>query len=464
MGRSGERIEKLLNALGEQSGYEELEFAPLVPTGHSATDGYGYALAAWNPERVLAVLSLSGAWPIRGQAVGKNFDMVPCLTTKGEYEIQGSLEKGWYAGLKGDYLQAHPYAAFSHVVEPGDGHFSTSKEKIALINLFLRKAAHYRLPAEMPASGPVTLKPIDAKATGCCYEVWHVNDPPSVPAAPVAEFQGKKDHYWAFDEEMAKAIEQFQGRFKNQTAVLLAYKQANGFTAPTPDHSMVHLKFEPIEDGMTFKLSGGFWDNVPATKDGKRAEWQGWLGEGVRDIKQNDPLPHPQGEENLLSIIPYCGPVAQLAPETFAIRFNRIGTMNPKRSNDPYFMLTYAGDGTYKKMVQQAELRFPLNNTRGIPQTIGFPKIPDQKAGSTMASIKLKATSSANVPVYYYVREGPAEVDDSGTLTFAHIPPRAKYPVQVTVVAWQWGRSTEPMMQSAIPVEQTFSIDAMTAR
>lgn len=77
---------------------------------------------------------------------------------------------------------------------------------------------------------------------------------------------------------------------------------------------MVHLKFEPQDDGMTFKLTGSFWDNVPPTKDGKRSEWDGWLGEGVATFSQDDPIPHPQGEDNLLSIAQIEGPVIQSTP------------------------------------------------------------------------------------------------------------------------------------------------------
>jgi hypothetical protein len=61
------------------------------------------------------------------------------------------------------------------------------------------------------------------------------------------------------------------------------------------------------------------------------------------------------------------------------------------------------------------------------------------------------------VPVYYYVREGPAEVDGD-VLKFTSLPPRTKFPVQVTVVAWQYGRAVEPKLQSAAPVERTFFI------
>jgi hypothetical protein len=56
------------------------------------------------------------------------------------------------------------------------------------------------------------------------------------------------------------------------------------------------------------------------------------------------------------------------------------------------------------------------------------------------------------------VREGPALVSEDGTLTFTPIPPRGKYPVMVTVVACQWGRSMDPKLQTAQPVEHTFAM------
>jgi hypothetical protein len=457
----GQVLQAVLSALGSESGYNEIASASLAPMGHSATASWCWDMAAWNPRRVLAVLSISGQWPYFSSSFwgNRSVDEVPGLTTKGEYEIQGSLEKGWYAGLKGDSYQKHPYQAFTQVVEPGDGHFSASKEKIDLIDLFLRKAAQYRLPADSPASGPIVLTPIDARNTGWLYDVWHEAAPPSAPAAPVSEYKGRKDvASWAFDQEMADAIEKFQSRFRGQSSVLIGYKQKAGLTPPTPDHAMVHLKFEPIDDGMTFKLSGGFWDRVPPTPNGKPSEWEGWLNEGTRVLTQGDPIPHPADELDRITIAPICGPVVQTGSDTFRIGFNRIGLDNPKRCNDIWLFMTYLGDGKYKKMVQQAELRFPLSNTSGTPQQIIFPPIPDQKAMASMPPIRLRAVSSAAVPVHYYVREGPAEVDDRGELAFTPIPPRARFPITVTVVAWQWGRSISPLLQSAAPVERTFSI------
>jgi hypothetical protein len=458
-------LDKTLKALAEASGYQEIAFAPLVPMGHSATASFGWDIAAWNPGRTLAVISISGQWPYfkdvnmnvnRSPEWGdKTVDGVPGLTTKGEYEIQGNTD-GWYFHLKGDSLKKHPKTVFTQVVEPGASHFNATDEKIALISLYLRKAAQYRLPADAPLDGPATLTPIDPTQTGWLFDQWHLNQGPVSPAAAVADYKGNRDQaFWAFDEEMAKAIADFQSKFQNKANVLVGYKQKDGLTPPRPDHGMVHLKFEPQDDGLTFKLTGGFWDTVPPTSDGKGAEWNNWLGEGSK-VNQGDPITHPQGADDKIVITRITGPVVQTAPDTFVIHPYRIGTHDVRKSNDIWLAATYPGDDTAKRMIQQAELQFPLTNGNGTPQTITFPTIPDQTAGAS--PIKLAATSSANAPISYYVREGPAEVAPDGTLTLARIPPRSKYPVKVTVVATQWGRSIDPKLQTAQPVERTFSI------
>jgi hypothetical protein len=43
-------------------------------------------------------------------------------------------------------------------------------------------------------------------------------------------------------------------------------------------------------------------------------------------------------------------------------------------------------------------------------------------------------------------------------LKLTAIPPRAKFPVKVTVVAWQYGRSVEPLLKTAEPVTREFYI------
>ena len=90
---------------------------------------------------------------------------------------------------------------------------------------------------------------------------------------------------------------------------------------------------------------------------------------------------------------------------------------------------------------------------QGPPQQITFDAPSAVRVGT--ATVKLSATSDSKLPVGFYVREGPAEVNGD-TLKLTTLPPRAKFPVKVTVVAWQFGRATDPKIQSAEPVERTF--------
>ena len=92
----------------------------------------------------------------------------------------------------------------------------------------------------------------------------------------------------------------------------------------------------------------------------------------------------------------------------------------------------------------------------GPQQKIDFAKPRDVKAGRT--SIPLQAKSDRGLPVGFFVKAGPAKIVDN-RLVFTPIPPRTKFPIEVTVAAWQWGRAAEPKVQQAEIVRQTFLIN-----
>jgi hypothetical protein len=124
-----------------------------------------------------------------------------------------------------------------------------------------------------------------------------------------------------------------------------------------------------------------------------------------------------------------------------------------RRMGDIWLVASHPGDAKYRGTVEQALMKIPFRLNAGAEQTITFPEIPDQETGTKL--LALNATSSAGVPVYYYVREGPAEVDGD-VLKFTAIPPRAKFPVKVTVVAWQYG--VPGKIKSAEPVTREFNL------
>lgn len=442
---AGEHFNTMMKALAEESGYTELEWAPVVPIGHSAAASFPWNFAAWNSARTLAVISVSGQWPIyRDQSMpdwgGRTIDGVPGLVTMGEYEWAESRAA---EGLK--QRAKLPRLPLSMLAEPGGGHFDVSDAKVAFLALYLKKAAEYRLPADIAPGRPVELKPIDPVHQGWLVQRWRRDRQPGVPAASLEDYRGEKeDAFWCFDEEHARATEAFEARMRGGKEQLVGYLQDGQVVGQDPNlHAQVNLQFHPVGDGMTFKLTGTFLDTVPK---GRPERWTG--------LSAGSPIAHARdGGPVLLSRI--CGPVIQTAADTFAIRFDRMGMKNVRRSNEIWLLATHHGDVEFRRAVQQSVMHFPLWNTEGAPQQITFPSISDQPAG--VRSLKLNATSDVGSEVHYYVREGPAEIDGD-TLRFTPIPPRAKIPVKVTVVAWQWGRTIDPKLQTAQPVSRSFLI------
>jgi hypothetical protein len=439
----------MMDDLADVSGYDELKFAPVVPMGHSAAASWPYYFAAWNPGRTLAALSVSGQWPyFRNKDFApdiwgdRNIDFVPCLESMGEYESannwsrEGLLER-----------QQHPKMPLSMLANPGQGHFVSTDAKVEYLALYLRKAVQYRMPKDWDGSSPPKLIPIDPAKTGWLADKWRLDQEPTAPAAPVGKYQGDSNQaFWFFDEELAKATEKYEAADRGLKPQLVGYEQDGQMVPQRNEHLQVDLKFEPEADGVTFKLSGDFYDSVP----GGSPRPTGWAGQPV-----GSPIGHA-ANSNAISIDPICGPVKKISPDTFMVRFQKETLLTTNARNyELVFAATHPGDTEYKPAVQQAHMFIPARNTEGMEQHIMFSEIPNQKFGTK--SLKFNATSDANVPVYYFVREGPADIDGD-ILKFTPISPRAKYPVKVTVVAWQYGRSIEPKLKTAEPVERTFYI------
>ena len=446
---ANESFNAMLKSLANDSGYSELEFAPIVPLGHSAMASYPWNFAAWNPQRTLAILSVHGDAP-QTTLVGngrpnldwgeRNIDGIPGVMVMGEYEW-------WEDRLTPaqKFRAQFPAAPVAMLAEPGRGHFDYSDELVSFLAKFIRQAAEARLPADEPSNAPVKLKPVDPRS-GWLVDRWRKNEPAHATAAPFAKFNGDPhEAFWAFDRGMARLTEKFNGSQCCKQPQMLGYVQDGQVVPQTPNtHEQVRLKFQPLADGLTFKLTATFLDAVAAGKNPVL-----WTG-----LTNGAPLGHATGG-GPVKVSRITGPVEQLGADSFAVRFNRATVSTDRRMGDIWLLAEQPGDAKFKSAVQQALLKIPAQLKDGAEQHITFPEIADVERGTKQ--LKLKATSDAGVPVYYYVREGPAEIDGD-ILKFTTIPPRAKYPVKVAVVAWQYGRDIEPKLKSAGPVVRTFGI------
>jgi len=177
--------------------------------------------------------------------------------------------------------------------------------------------------------------------------------------------------------------------------------------------AQLNARFDPDPDGITFHLQAMFTDST----------------------KQN--LSHDH-QKRKIRVTRICGPVKRLNDTSFQLDFYLMGFNNSKRSNDMWLMVAVDGDKTYKSAFLQVNLRFPLFNREGKVQHIDFSAPGNVKEG--ISALTLKATSGASLPVRYYLQERPAVIREN-KLQFTTIPPKARFPAKVTVVAVRKGRS-----------------------
>jgi len=164
-------------------------------------------------------------------------------------------------------------------------------------------------------------------------------------AAPVGEYKGDATQaFWCFDEETARAIEAFQSQHRGKSA-LIGYVQDGQIVPQNPKtHQQVTLKFQPQDDGITFKLTTDFLDTVPEGRPTK------WTGQPAGATIQK-PAGGPPIELHRIT-----GPIKQLSADTFALDLNRASFLGDRRGNEAWLVAIWPGnDDPYKRAVQQSK-------------------------------------------------------------------------------------------------------------
>lgn len=436
-----------LESLAEISGYDEIADAPIVPVGHSAMATFPWNFAAWNPERTLAIISYHGDAP-RTNLTGygganlewgrtRNIDGIPGLMVEGEYE--------WWEARVNPALafrMMYPESCISFLCDTERGHFDVADRTADYIGMFIQKALKYRLTGTETQS--FRLKRLDPE-DGWLAERWRTGSdepqgevrrarlarqPRRVRPAPFKEYRGDlHDAFWYFDEEMAMLTEEIYSQPHDMLPQYLGFEQ-NGqpIKYDMASHVTCSLPFKPEDDGITFHLKAIYTDSL-----------------------------HMSATDNHCDKTPVieriCGPVAKVNDTTFRLAFYRMGTDNRKRTGSITLVASSDGDARYKGTVQELNMTVPYPLTAGRRQSILFPSLPDIQVGTEC--MKLNAVSDCGLNVSYYIKEGPAEISGD-TIIFTDIPPRSRFPLKVTVVAWQYG--IQGKVQTAAPVERSFYI------
>lgn len=423
-------FEQMMDSLAAVSGYAELAHAPVVPVGHSAMATFPWNFAAWDAGRTLAVISLHGDAP-RTNMTGygganlewgrnRNIDGIPGLMIEGEFEWAEDRVRPALA-----FRTMYPESTVSFLGDVGHGHFDVSDKLVDYICLFLKKAAEYRLTT----GEDTALKKLNPR-DGWLAERWRPQGGKREKPAPYNRYKGDRhDAFWYFDEETAVATERYYAGEQGKKEQYIGFMQEGRMLPFHPHlHARIQADFRPESDGLTFHLNAVYTDTMRTARSSAHASTP-------------------------IRVDRICGPVSKVNDSTFTVSFYRMGMDNPRRTNDIWLIASNDGDRRYKSSVQQLNLRIPYRHTEGKRQAILFPSLPDVTAGTEQ--LELRATSDCGLPIHYYIKEGPAEIDGN-RIRFTAIPPRASYPIKVTVVAWQYGIAGK--VQTAEPVERTFYI------
>jgi hypothetical protein len=446
-GKGAAVLQGILDRLAQASGYEEIAQAPFLTIGHSGGAIFAWRAAYWKPDRCFGIIGLHAA-PIDPPAHSPKatVDGVPVLDITGQYESWGdperSIEHHW-RWVRGDLLAFRARwnrALMSELVQPGCSHFSWDEPLARHVALFIERAAQRRIPPGPPPAGqaPVLANvPLESGWLTDCT----LMTPSRYPAAPYRDYTGDPSQaFWHLDGDLARATESYGAEHRGKELQMVTFVDDG---KPLPSAWIEEPAFRPLEDGTTVKVQAAFVDETPP--------------EFSFPAKRR--LGHADGPIRFRLIGGWAGGGEQVGPDTFRIKYDRFCFSH--RPGTLMIMAWHPGDEKYACFEQPASVNFPAKNTKGKPQQIAFVPPADLTIGA--GPVTLQATSDSGLPVKFCVLAGPAEMEGN-KLTLTAIPSRTKFPVSITVIAYQWGRATEPLAQSAEPVYRAFQVRGGEAR
>ena len=443
-GLSSTDLQVVLDDLAKASGYQELSVAPLMFVGHSAGGPQAFNRAREMADRCFGLVQYRGGGPGGGEGIPAN---IPALMMVGQFDEFGGTMRNAEGFEQWQRSQKHmaEYRAKDEAnlgilaVEPGAGHFAWSDRAARLLAVFVRKAAEAKIPQTWPtdAKSPPKLKAIDP-ATGWLSDLT-LQKPEHKPA-PYGEYAGDKANAaWLFDREMAMALEEHhKGLADGKKDQFIKWNDGYWVDAGTR-YFFTGIKW--VDDGATFEVHPVYADVYLSPVKGNGPRW----------ADSGKPVGHSNAPIKVKAV---SGPVKAVGDHKFRMHYDAL--MPATEGSRVTFMAYSEGDAEYRYTEQVGMMPRGFKGlTKGKDQTITFPELSDMKASA--GSVELKATSDADLPVEYYVAYGPAKVEE-GRLVITEIPPRASYPIEVKVVAWQFGSGVEPFVKTAAPVERTFKI------
>ena len=420
-------LQQLLDGLAKTSGYNEVATVPWLPLGESGHLLMVDALVEAAPERCIA-----GIW-LKNPHMPPHNRTVPALVIFGTAQEWGQdkadFKKVWqdtsFYNAVIDERRKNPDWPLTFLIDGTSGHFDVSAELVRYVVHYIDAVVNVRLPrGAEPGLHPVDL------AHGYLADLAVPGHTPKVPALYSSVAAGERALPWYFDRQSATDAQSFAAIDWQAQSPLIGFTDGAGNVLPFDFNGINNLKPTMDADGVTFHLRPILLDKLP----------DNFLHAG-------DPVAKPTAPPKLEWM---CGATTPVGGDALRVSMDR-----SYRQQANYYVARIPASPGIRAMVQPVGIKLEPNH-EGARQQIDFTKPNDVKIGTK--SISLAAHSDSGLPVGFFIVAGPATVVGNRVVLTA-IPPRTKFPVEVTVAAWQWGRTVEPKVQSAETVRQTFLIN-----
>lgn len=437
-------VQDVLDTFAEASGYRELSVAPLLFVGHSAGGPQAKTRASEMASRCFGLVQYRGGTPGGDSPLPPG---IPSLMMVGQFdEFGGTMRteagrESWEGGrdAMAVYRRQNARHLASIVIEPGAGHFAWSGRNARYLATFIRKAAQARIPVEWPGdvAAPVPLSQIDP-AKGWLTDLT-IDSPAEIPASPYTEYEGDRvNTAWHFDREMAEATVAYHADGFGKKDQFIRWGDPHWVDGGA---RFFFTKLKWVGDGQMFEVDPVYADRYPSQYNGRGPRWP----------KAGEPVGHAAVPIN---VRPVGGPIVAAGPCHFRMQYDALA---PATETGRVTFIAYSpGDDEYRYTEQVGMMPRGFRRLmEGKEQIITFPPVGD--IGRNSGPVALQARSDSGLSVEYHVAYGPAVVVGN-QLHICDIPTRSKFPITIKVVAYQFGSGVEPLVRTAVPVEQVIQI------
>lgn len=414
----GETFAKALKELAEMANHPELVTAPLMPLGHSAASPTVGKILAWNPEHCFGALTYKGAHPIPTSGPTETLRGIPNIHIQDFVEeYKNRRETGSLGRMNVMSVRRKDPELLTGIIEDnGSKHAAWCFRLTPLIAEFIRATAALRIGDDG------RLKPVPTKA-GALVDRQLAS--PRHPTAPAAEFKGDpREALWYPSLKMAQMVTDYNAVQLAKEAQYVAFVDPDS-GAPMPEKRAPRLNFVGPD---VFEVKAKFLDKA------------------ANPVLPQDLVTHGPGP---ILFAAHGRTLELVGPGRFRLRYH------PQAVRWYRISAYEMGDATHRFEELLVDLHLGAQG-RGKPQTIDFPAVG--KVGRGDFPLTLRAKSSEGLSVRYTVEYGPAAIEGGNKLVLAEVPKRARYPLKIRITAYQYGSSTEPLVQGAERVSQTILV------